>query len=53
MANQPKQPEAPPTPDGTSPNTGEHGIPDGAKDEEATGLPTSDRHHTETTPKQD
>ena len=27
-----------------------HGIPEGATDTEATGLPTSDRQHTETTP---
>ena len=28
----------------------DHGVPDQACDAEPTGLPTSDRHHTETTP---
>jgi hypothetical protein len=27
-----------------------HGVPDAAGDAEPTGLPTSDRHHTETAP---
>jgi hypothetical protein len=32
---------------------GEHGVPDAATDAEPTGLPTSDRHYSETAPHED
>ena len=52
--NTPQKPPEPPTdappadhnPTGTTP----HGIPEDMDDTEAKGLPTSDRHQTETTP---
>jgi hypothetical protein len=39
--------------DTTGATTPEHGIPDPATDAEPTGLPTSDRHHSETAPHKD
>lgn len=53
MQNEPKQPPASqpdrrvvPDPDASK----GHGMPPGATDDEPTGLPDSDRHHTETGP---
>lgn len=55
--NQPRQPQDPPTSEGVNPSSdptenSQHGIPDGMGDAEPKGTPTSDRHETETTPKQ-
>jgi hypothetical protein len=36
--------------DSKTDNIPHHGVPDGATEDEPKGLPTSDRHHTETAP---
>jgi len=39
--------------DSTTGTIGQHGVPDEATSAEPTGLPTSDRHHSETAPHED
>ena len=58
MANAPSQPPDPPTegasPAANPPGQGEHGIPHGQAEHDATAWPSDDRHDAETAPlKQD
>ena len=51
--NKPQQPAEPPSLPGKDPESVEHahhGIPPEVHDAEPTGLPNSDRHHSEVTP---
>ncbi len=53
MQNQAKQPAELPPEGSIDPETvshTEHGIPPSTHEDEPTGLPTSDRHHSEVTP---
>ena len=52
--NQPQKPKDPPTknPAGNQAGTTADVVPDGAADQEPKGMPTSDRHKTETEPHQ-
>ncbi len=50
MANQPQQPDPQTTPSGGDGHETGHGIPPEAVNDEAKGLPTSDRHGSEVAP---
>lgn len=54
MSNDPKQPADPPTegasPAGNPKGQGQHGIAEGQHGHQASGLPSDDRHDTETAP---